>query len=178
MGEVNYDWIEGIQRVLRAGSRLDPRWVEIIAYHAAIEAELNVMLQQTLPRGDQLTGGNPRFTFGHKVAVLKAAWKGRAEDADKLCDILYRFNELRNAVAHPDKRKTRAEIRNVTDAYNVLVPGLKHRPEIAEIAQGLVAYMGDGILPHDLKAIAGEFDKLVNVVMPKAFGTDRVEAAQ
>ena len=170
MGDVNYDWLEGIQRVLRAGARLDPRWVEIIAYHAAIEAELNIMLEKSLPRGDQVTGSNPRFTFGHTVAILKAAWQGKPDDADKLCDILFRFNELRNAVAHPDRRKTRAEIKNVTEAYMALVPGLKQRPQIAEIAQGVVAYMGDGILPHDLVGIMEGLDHLVNVAMPKAFG--------
>lgn len=172
MGQVEYDWLEGLLRVTRAGEHLDRRWVEIIAYHAALEAEIDCMLVKCLPRGEAVTGSNPRFTFGHKIAMLKAAWKGEAESVDKLCRILVSFNELRNAVAHPDKKKTRAEIKNVTNAYMALADNLEHRPDIGEIAQGVCAFMGDGILPHDLKDIARRLDRLVNVEMPRALSID------
>lgn len=154
MGKVEYNWLEGMGQIQAAGERLDPRWVEVIAYHAALETQLNVMLEKSLPRGSAVTGSNPRFGFGHKVAILKAAWKGEAADADKICAILYRFNELRNAVAHPDRRKTRTEIRNLIATYRALVPDLDHKPDFLEIAQGVCAYMGDGIAPHHLKQIA------------------------
>lgn len=170
MGKVEYDWLEGIHRIAKAGDKLDRRWVEIIAYHAALEGEINVMLLKSLRRGEAVTGSSPRFTFGHKVAILKAAWQGDPEDADKLCGILFSFNELRNAVAHPDAKKTEAEIRNVTNAYSALVRGLDHEPDIAEIAQGVCAFMGDGILPHDLKGIVDGVDHIVNVALPKAIG--------
>ncbi|MEO8724048.1 MAG: hypothetical protein ABI395_11125 [Sphingobium sp.] len=170
MGKVNYDWLEGITRVLKAGEKLDQRWVEIIAYHTALELELNEMLLKSLLRGEAVTGSNPRFTFGQKVAILKACWQGKADDADKLCRILFSFNELRNAVAHPDKKKTRAELKNLADAYLALVPNLGHAPTIAEIAQGVCAFMGDGIMPHDLENMANGLDHLVNVAMPKALG--------
>ncbi|MES2905052.1 MAG: hypothetical protein V4696_12780 [Pseudomonadota bacterium] len=174
MGNVNYDWLKGMQRVMRAEVKLDERWVEVIALHAALEAEINAMLILSLPQGEFVTGNKPKITFGHKVAILKAAWKGKPEDADKIADILLSFNELRNAVAHPDLKKTKAEIANTVNAYRVLVPNLPYEPDIAEIAQGVVAFMGDGILPHDLVAITGQLAKLVNVDFPKAFGVKSV----
>lgn len=170
MGNVNYDWLEGMQRVMRAKVQLDERWVEIISLHAALEAEIDEMLRLSLPNGAAVTGNKPRITFGHKVAVLRAAWKGKPEDGDKVCDLLACFSELRNAVAHPELKKTPAEIANVEAAYRAIVNDPDHKPTIGEIAQGVVAFMGDGILPHELKAVFDGLEKLVNHDMPKAIG--------
>lgn len=170
MGNVKYDWLEGMQRVMRAKVQLDDRWVEIIALHAALEAEIDEMLRLSLPNGAAVTGSKPKITFGHKVAVLRAAWKGKQEDGDKVCDLLACFNELRNSVAHPDLKKTHAEIANVEAAYRAIVPDLDHAPSIAEIAQGVVAFMGDGMPPHKLMALSDSVHKLVHQALPRAIG--------
>ncbi|AJP71320.1 hypothetical protein [Sphingomonas hengshuiensis] len=170
MGGVDYDWLEGMQRVMRAEVKLDEHWVEIISLHAALETEIDAMLVLSLPCGEAVTSNRPRITFGHKVAILKAAWKGEREEAEKLCAILLTFNELRNAVAHPEMKKTAAEVAKLTAAYKALVPDMGHEPTVAEIAQGAVAFMGDGILPHELEEIVGKLDHLVHDEMPAALG--------
>lgn len=170
---IEYDWLLGANRIAIAAEKQDRRWVEVLALHTAIEVELNEYLNANLPNGKAVTGKNPQFTFGHKAAILKACWQGEPETILKIDAVLRSFNELRNSVAHPDKRKTRAEIKNVTRAYRELATDLDNEPSLFEIAQGVCSIMGDGLLPHEMSAMVKSLDRLVNQTMPAALGRIR-----
>lgn len=178
MGRVGYDWLQGMARVAEASAGLNPLWAEVIALHAAIEVEVNAMLEKCLRRSDAVLRGSPALTFGHKVNLLKAVWEGDPEAADQLCEVLRAFNELRNSVAHPDRKKTKAELRNVKAGYKALVPGLEHDPELSEVAQGVCAFMGDGLAPHDMVNMLERLAILVNDNAPNVDAVSGDEAVR
>jgi len=81
-------------------ARMDERAGRILTYHAALEAELERLLAVLLPRGELLA----KLNYSNKTLVLRGAWHGHPDKADSLCDFLQLFGELRNSIAHQDKR--------------------------------------------------------------------------
>lgn len=158
MARVNYDAWEGFERLSQTAEKIDPRAPEIFAYHTALEMEIDFILKALLPRAEKLT----RFGFGNKVKVLHAAWIGEPEAGDILCDVLYRFNELRNAIAHFDSKQFDSCLSALRKAYSSIEPRGADLAEIDEIALGICSYMGDGPSPVDVDLIAEKMQGFID----------------
>ena len=104
-------------RLKAALDALDPRASQILALHAAIEKELDLALQESLPRAERLWG----LGFGQKISVWHAAQDVDGEEIEVAVAVMKRFNELRNEVAHPGGGK------NVDAAIERLSPPLPRR---------------------------------------------------
>ena len=112
----------------------------ILNYHAALEREMDFVLARLLPRADRLRG----LGFGHKLSVLQAAWRGPEDAGNKLCLALFRFNELRNAVAHGDDvKKVDGKLALLAEAFDAILPGAAEITDVELIAAGLVGYFAD-----------------------------------
>lgn len=165
MAKVDYDGFAGIHRIAKAEATIDQRAAVILTFHAALEREVDVVLAALLPHGDKIR----HFGYGHKIDVLAAAWKAEPEDGEKLYKVLFRFNELRNAVAHGDRADlVEAALKRLLDAYIQIAPDSGYDVEIAEVAQGICAFMADGPTIREFGAMAEALDRLVNVTMPAA----------
>lgn len=140
MGRIDYDRLEGLRRLGQAKAKLDDRAGTILNYHAALEREIDLVLARLLPRADRLRG----LGFGHKLSVLDAAWRGPEDAGDKLCHALFRFNELRNAVAHGDDvKKIDDKLKLLAEAFDTILPGAAEIADVELIAAGLVGYFAD-----------------------------------
>lgn len=165
MAQVNYDGFAGIHRMAQAEGTVDQRAAVILTYHAALEREIDVVLGALLPHGQKVK----HFGYGHKIDVLAAAWKGDPESGDKLYWVLFRFNELRNAVAHGDRADlVEGSLGRLLDAYRAIDAKADVHVEIGEVAQGICSFMADGPTITEFTAVADALDKLVNVSMPGA----------
>jgi hypothetical protein len=126
MNFVEEDFFAGMARLRREIGSVDLRTVEILACHIAIEKEIDLALLALLPRGEQLRG----LGFGQKVSVLQASC--HLTDIDRYARPLLAFNELRNTVAHGEKRKITSAFRSFCGSFDgtkleekhVTVPGL------------------------------------------------------
>lgn len=89
-----------MKRLTLAIEALDERSRDVLAYHLAIEREMDVALAALLPRADCLWKFEygRRLSFGQKVSVLQAT--SSITWIDLVAQSLMDFNELRNAVAH------------------------------------------------------------------------------
>lgn len=170
MANINYDPFGGYQRLAQAAERIDPRAPEIFAYHAALEAEIDLVLAALLPRPEKLS----RLGFGHKISVLGAAWIGEPEAGDKICSSLARFNDLRNAVAHPAEGRIDGCLAGLRAAYREIEPTAGEDVAVAEIAQGICSFIGDGPSPADVERVAAAMKDFVDRYA-KAFERIRVE---
>jgi hypothetical protein len=131
-------------------ANLDDRAAIILTCHAALEREVDVVLSRLLPRPDKLRN----LGFANKITILNAAWRGPADAGDKLNAGLFRFNELRNAVAHVNApAEIDARIAQLRAAFDQILPdnGLEGN-SIEEMAAGLIGFMADRPLERsDLK---------------------------
>jgi len=167
MAKVDYDGFAGIHRISEAEATIDQRAAVILTFHAALEREVDVVLAALMPRAHKIR----HFGYGHKIDVLAAAWKAEPEEGEKLHKVLFRFNELRNAVAHGDRSDlVEAALKRLVDAYLQIAPDADYCVEIAEVAQGICAFMADGPTIREFSALADGLDRLVNVTMPAALG--------
>jgi len=140
MGRIDYDKLAGLQRLGEARAKLDDRAGTILTYHAALEREMDIVLARLLPRADRLKG----LGFGHKLSVLHAAWRGPEDAGDKLAHALFRFNELRNAIAHgDDAKKVDQKLASLAEAFDAILPGAAEVGGVELIAAGLVGYLAD-----------------------------------
>lgn len=96
MAGVGYNPLEGLLRLGEASEQLHELTAEVIAFHAAIEREVLIVLERLAPHPEHLA----RIGHVNRLHVLQALWKGTAEAADQLALALLRFSELRNSVAH------------------------------------------------------------------------------
>ena len=89
-----------LKRLIGAIEALDGRSRDVLAYHLAIEREMDVALAALLPRADCLWKfeHGRRLGFGQKVSVLQAT--STSGWIDRVAKALVCFNELRNAIAH------------------------------------------------------------------------------
>jgi len=140
MGRINYDRLAGLRRLGEAKAKLDDRAGAILTYHAALEREIDIVLSRLLPHADRMRG----LGFGHKLSVLQAAWRGPEEAGDKLCHALFRFNELRNAIAHGDlAREVDGKLALLARALDAILPGTAEITDVELIAAGLIGYLAD-----------------------------------
>lgn len=145
MAGVEYDGIAGIMRVLEAGDQPDTFAIEVITYHAAIESELEVVLQKLMsPRPELLFSGKPKLSFALKAKLLQATWPKKPEDADKLAGVLHAFQDLRDAVAHNDRKQIKACNTNLTIAYREIAHGDSDDYPVLEVAMGICLFLADG----------------------------------
>lgn len=173
MAGANYDGIAGLLRVTEAGANTDPFAVEVLAYHAAVESEMERVITNLVNRPDELFTTSPRLNFSHKVHLLKAVWNGDPEKADQICTVLHRLNELRNAVAHADPRHIKGCLAGLTIAYREIDSTIGDEVEIGAVAQGICLFFQDGPTVSELQAIAETVDRVVNRTLPLAFGNAR-----
>ena len=108
--ESAYDAFGGWMRMFDAADKLDTNAALVMTLHAALEREMDDVLGRQVPYPERLKG----LGFGQKVKVIAATWPHQAETADQVHEALFRFNELRNVVAHSDDRK------KLNGAYNAL----------------------------------------------------------
>lgn len=81
-------------------AEMDPRIGETLAAHAAIEREIDVMLERTLPAARRLRG----MGFGQKISLWAACLDDGNLAVDNILPAFVKLNDLRNSVAHGDKR--------------------------------------------------------------------------
>lgn len=114
-----------VTRFEAAFAEMDPRLGEILAGHAAIEREIDIMLERTLPAARRLKG----LGFGHKIGLWGACMDEGNKAVDNILPAFVKLNDLRNAVAHGDKRAlvdrkiaallVALPIRQVSDEYSL-----------------------------------------------------------
>lgn len=170
MAGAHYDGIAGIFRVTESGGKPDPFAVEVLAYHGAIESEIERIISGLVERPDELFTAPPRLTFGHKVNVLRAVWNGEPGQADKICPVLLRLNDLRNAVAHTDPKEIKGCLAGLINAYRKIDNSIGDEVSLLEVMQGICLFFQDGPNVTEINAMAEALDELVNVTLPKAFG--------
>ena len=173
MAGMHYDGIAGVLRVLEAGEKPQTFAIEVVTFHAAIEHEIEIALSKIIPRPDALFTGTPKLGFPHKAKILNALWQRKGEDADKLAKVLHAFQNLRDAVAHSDRKEIKACNANLTIAYRAIAQNESDDYPVLEVAQGICLFMADGTTVDELKATFAALDKLVNKVMPRALGAKR-----
>ncbi|MDB5714411.1 MAG: hypothetical protein JWO15_1808 [Sphingomonadales bacterium] len=177
MAGADYNGIEGLIRITAAGDKLDDTFaIEVLAFHAALEVELDIVLRALLIRPDAiLKAKGKRLSFPQKAQLLVALWKGDAEKADKLNVVLQAFEDLRNEVAHMGDEPLKSWKAKLDAAFREIEPDTGDDPSLYEIAQGTAFYMADGHSVADFVAAMNGLEKLVNATMPKIFG-NKVEA--
>jgi hypothetical protein len=171
MAGIEYDGIEGVLRVHQAGEERETFAIEVITFHAAIEHELEVALTKIIPRPDVLFGGKPKWSFAHKAKLLQAMWRGSPNDADKLAEVLRAFQNLRDAVAHNDRKEIKSCNTNLTIAFRKIASEFSDDYSMIDVAQGICLFLADGKTEEDVRAAFGQLDKLINEKLPKVFGT-------
>ncbi len=167
-----YDALGGYDRLAEALSRIDERAMHIMTFHVALEAEMDLVLAGLLKRPEALGTG---FGFPNKVRVLRAAWTGDEDVGQAACEALHAFNELRNRVAHGNKKEIRGNFNALVAAYQAIDATATRRTPIAEIAQGIMAHIGGAPLPPVMNAIVENMDRLSDA-MHRLAGSLRVGA--
>jgi hypothetical protein len=154
MAKVDYDQFAGLGRLAEAAAAIDERSAIVLAYHAALEREMDVVLSRLLPRPEYLRN----LGFGQKLSVLAAAWKGAPSAGEIVYAVLFRFNELRNAVAHGDRPElVDQKLEELLSAYRNMVPGPTEGMKVEELAAGICGFLADSPPPRGLRV--GSFSK-------------------
>jgi hypothetical protein len=116
--------------------------------------------------------GNDRLLLGLKGSL----WPGVSEAGDMLADVLLRFNDLRNSVAHGDQRQgLDGAFRNLMAASAKINPDQGYDPSPYDIAVGICAFMGDDPGAQKVLRMLDEFDDVINRRLPRSFGSTRAE---
>lgn len=173
MAGMDYDGIAGVLRVLKAGEKLDTFAVEVLTFHAAIEHEIEVALRKIMPRPEALFTGTPKLGFAQKAKILNALWQRDGSDADKLANVLHAFQNLRDSVAHSDRKQIKACNTNLTIAYREMARSENDDYSILEVAQGICLFLADGTTVDDLVATFAALDQLVNEDLPRVLGAKK-----
>lgn len=95
------DLWDSIKRLREAVERMDDRAPAILAYHAAIERELELAIARKVPRPSSLTG----LSYGHKVRIWSALQEVSDDLVERVAKPMLKFNDLRNAIAHGDNKR-------------------------------------------------------------------------
>jgi len=168
MGKVGYDSLEGILRVTELGKKQpDQLTVDVLTYHAALELEMDEFLARSLPHAEKLADG--RLGYTHKIAVVRASWRGTDDSGDKLAHALVRFNHLRNAIAHNDTPKQiKAHLEKLHDATIALDGDENGDATPYALAIRICSFMGDDPGAGNAIKLMDQFDDIVNRQLPKA----------
>ncbi|WP_152972436.1 hypothetical protein [Aliiroseovarius crassostreae] len=135
-----------------------------------MESELERVIASLVKRPDGLFTTSPRLSFGHKVNLLRAVWEREPEQADKICSVLQRLNDLRNAVADADPKNISGCYTALTEAYREIDSSTGDEVDVLTVAQSICLFLGDGSIMTDFMAMTEALDNLVNVKMPKILG--------
>ncbi len=175
MAQVGYDSLEGILRVTSAGDKEPDQFVvDVLTYHAALEIEMDQLLARLLPRAECLRAGG--IGFKQKISIINAAWPGLPEAGNRLADVLSRFNDLRNAVAHADQRRGLETIfGGLLAACALINPDQGADPSPYDIAVSVCAFIGDDPGAQTVLRMLDEFDDVINQRLPRGMGTLRDE---
>ncbi|RWY79157.1 hypothetical protein EHI46_00240 [Rhizobium leguminosarum] len=174
MARVGYDSLEGILRVTNAGEKEPDQFiVDVLTYHAALEVEMDQLLARLLPRAECLrTGG---IGFKQKISIINAAWPGLPGAGDLLADVLSRFNDLRNAVAHADQRRgIEAIFGGLVAACALINPHQGADPSPYDIAVSVCAFIGDDPGAQQVLRMVDKFDDVINQRLPRSLGVSRL----
>lgn len=168
MGKVGYDSLEGILRVTESGKKEpDQFMVDVLTYHAALELEMDEFLARSLLHADKLADG--RLGYTHKIAVVRASWRGTEDSGDKLTHALVRFNLLRNAVAHNDTAKeVKVHLKKLHDATIALDGDENGDATPYALAIRICSFMGDDPGADNATKLLDQLDDVVNRQFPKA----------
>jgi len=167
MAGADYDGIGGVLRMHKAGEKPDTFAIEVVTFHAAIESELELVISKLVNRPDELFSTSPKMSFGHKVNLMRAVWDGDPAKADIIHAVLHRFQDVRNAVAHPDPKQIKSCVAGLMQAYRKVDTSIDDEVSILEVAQGICLFMQDGSTVTELKNAFEKLDYLVNISMPK-----------
>lgn len=137
--EPTYDAFGGWIRMFDAAEKLDTNAALVMTLHAALEREMDEVLARQVAFPERLKG----LGFGQKVKVIAATWPHQAETADQVHEALFRFNELRNVVAHSDERKKlNAAYNSLRSAHQQFGSRQENVDELVNIACDICALMG------------------------------------
>lgn len=173
MAGADYNGIEGLLRIAAAGEKLEDTFaIEVLAFHAALEYELEVVLRGLLPRPDAILKkmGRNKLSFPQKAKLIVSLWKGDPEKADKLNGVLWAFEDLRNEIAHMGDIPLKSWKAKLDAAFREIEPNCEEEPSMLEITQGTAFYMMDGASVDEFVAVMDGLDNLVNVRFPSIFG--------
>jgi hypothetical protein len=93
-----------------------------INHHLDIEAELEGLIRSQLRAPDSFDVEDPRFPFPKKVDLARALVGPQPDD--DLWDILLKFNETRNAIAHRDKKDPQTKFNELSKLVTNAPPSL------------------------------------------------------
>ncbi len=153
--EDDYDPYAAIARIASASLAKDERALQVITCHLALEREVNLILATLTNREVRLNG------FRNKARMLHALWDRRPDienSANLMLQALERFDDLRNAVAHGNEGVEKCHD-NLSAAYLLLEPDCPADADYGYIAQGLCAFIGDGMMPAELSRIVTMLDQ-------------------
>jgi hypothetical protein len=156
MTEKRYDPYQGMYRVATAAETLTKDALEATAMHIAVEREITAYIAGKFARVDHLD----RLGFGQKAAVLHSLWPGSSQEADSIYLTLNAFNELRNKYAHGNSGAEQCH-QNLVLAYRRINPKAEEPISYTEIAQAICAFIGDGIMPDELKKMTTLLHKVI-----------------
>lgn len=157
MEKPSYDAFGGYSRLAEALENIDDHAVQVMTFHVALERELDEVLATLVKRPQALDSG---MGFGNKLKVLRAVWAGEEDILERAFAALHAFNEHRNRIAHGKKKEMRGTRKALLRAYQQIDGRATGQTAVAEIAQGIVAYIGQAPLPPDLKVLFDEMGRL------------------
>jgi hypothetical protein len=135
-----------MRRLKAALDKLDPRATEVLAYHAAIEREVELAIERRIPRPLRLKG----LSYGHKVSVWAALQNVSDQWVERVARPMLRFNDLRNAIAHGNnKREVDAALKNLFDSIPNLEPPVD--PDLEQAAAFIFGSLNSKVFWTDSK---------------------------
>lgn len=156
MARVDYDAWQGFIRMALVLDGFDRRTAEIVGCHTALEREVVVLLERLLLRPAYVK----EFSYKQKVSLLAAIWQGRDDEVEMVDAVLSKYGALRNRVAHGDDLKIDNAWRDLMIAYRTLQPDADGELTPLSIAQGILAFFGDGPTPEDIRRMQEHLDHI------------------
>lgn len=154
MSRVDYDAWQGFIRMALVVDSFDRRAAEIVGCHTALEREVVVLLERLLLRPDYVKD----FSYKNRVSLLAAIWKGHDDEAKLVNTVLLKYGTLRNRVAHGNSSQIDSAWRDLMIAYRALQPDADAELTPLSIAQGILAFFGDGPTPEDIRRMQEHLD--------------------
>ena len=160
MARVDYDAFEGLGRMAGVVEGLDPRAAAVIACHIALEREVMVVLERSVPRATYLSN----LGYAQKVDVLAAAWAGEDDDAAKVRAALLAYGTLRNRIAHGNDGRIEGAYAALQAAYRALHPKAGDETSVEDIAGGIISFFGEAPTPEELRPIMRGLGQLIEQI--------------
>jgi hypothetical protein len=158
-----YDAFGGYDRLAKALAQINDHAVQVMTFDVALEHELDRVLGTIVRRPEAL---DRKMGFANKLKVFRAVWTGDEEVLEKSYKALHAFHEHRNRIAHGNKKDIVNTRKALMRAYQAIDASAGRNTTVAEMAQGIMAFIAGAPVPKELAVLFHGMEQL-NEVMGK-----------